>query len=73
MISENATESSRPVEEFLDVIDQHWVTPRELELVTDRVAEIFLGPERDSGRPIMAEIFEWGMKVRPPGHIPIRW
>jgi hypothetical protein len=47
------------VEEFLDVIDRHWVTLRELELVTDREAEVFLGPERDSGRPIVVEIFEW--------------
>lgn len=47
------------VDEFLEVIDRHWVTLRDLELVTDREVEVFLGPERDSGRPIVVEIFEW--------------
>ncbi len=47
------------VNEFLEVIDRHWVTLRERELVTDREVEILLGPERDSGRPIVVEISEW--------------
>jgi hypothetical protein len=47
------------VEDFLEVMDRHWVTLRELELVTDREVEVYLGPERGSGRPIVIEIFDW--------------
>jgi hypothetical protein len=47
------------VDEFLEIIDRHWTTLRELELVTDREVEVFLGPERDTGEPVVIEIFEW--------------
>jgi hypothetical protein len=47
------------VDDFLEIIDRHWVTLRELELVTDREVEVYLGSERDSGRPIVVEIFDW--------------
>jgi hypothetical protein len=47
------------VDDFLAIIDRHWVTLRELELVTDREPEVYLGSERDSGRPIVIEIFDW--------------
>jgi hypothetical protein len=47
------------VDEFLEVIDRHWVILRELELVTDRDAEVYLGPERGTGGPLVIEIFDW--------------
>ena len=47
------------VDEFLDLIDGHWTMLRELELVTDRDVEVFVGPERDTGEPVVIEIFEW--------------
>jgi hypothetical protein len=47
------------VDEFLEIIDQHAATLRRLELITDREVEVFLGPERDSGQPVVIEIFEW--------------
>ena len=37
------------VDEFLAVIDRHWVILRELELVTDRDVEVYLGPEGGQG------------------------
>lgn len=47
------------VDEFLDVIDRHWVTLRELELVTDRDVEVYLGTERETQAPLVVEIFDW--------------
>jgi hypothetical protein len=47
------------VDEFLDIIDRHWVTLREIELVTDRDVEVYLGPDRETGGPVVIEIFEW--------------
>ena len=47
------------VDEFLGIIDQHCSTLRELELITDREVEVFLGKERDTGQPVVVEIFEW--------------
>ena len=47
------------VEEFLQIIDRHGATLRELELITDREVEVFVGPERDTGEPVVIEIFEW--------------
>ena len=47
------------VEEFLEVVDRHCATLRELELITDREVEVFVGPERDTGAPVVVEIFEW--------------
>lgn len=47
------------MEEFLQIVDRHCATLRELELITDREVEVFLGPERDTGEPVVIEIFEW--------------
>jgi hypothetical protein len=47
------------VEEFLEIIDRHSTTLRELELITDREVEVFAGAERDTGGPVVIEIFEW--------------
>jgi quinol monooxygenase YgiN len=47
------------VDEFLAVIDRHWATLRELELVTDRDAEVYLGDDRDHGGPLVVEVFDW--------------
>jgi hypothetical protein len=47
------------VDDFLDIIDRHCAMLRELELVTDRQVEVFLGPERDTSEPVIIEIFEW--------------
>lgn len=47
------------IRDFLEVIDRHWSILRHLELVTDREVEVFLGDERETGRPLVVEIFEW--------------
>jgi quinol monooxygenase YgiN len=47
------------LDEFLDVIDRHWATLRELELVTDRDAEVYVGDDRDGGGPLVVEVFDW--------------
>lgn len=47
------------VEEFLEIVDRHCATLRELELITDREVELFVGPERDTGQPVVIEIFDW--------------
>jgi hypothetical protein len=47
------------VDEFLDIIDRHWVTLRDLELVTDRPAEVFIGDEKAAPGPLVVELFEW--------------
>jgi len=47
------------VDEFLEVIDRHCTTLRELELITDQEVELFVGAERDTGEPVVIEIFEW--------------
>lgn len=47
------------VEEFLELIDRHCTTLREFELITDREIEVFVGQERDTGEPVVIEIFEW--------------
>jgi hypothetical protein len=47
------------VDEFLEIIDRHWVTLRDLDLVTDRDVEVFTGTERSTGGPLVVEIFEW--------------
>jgi hypothetical protein len=46
-------------DEFLEIIDRHWATLRELELVTDRPPEVFVGPERQAEGPVVIEIFDW--------------
>ena len=47
------------VDAFLDVIDRHWRVLHDLELVTDREVEVFVGTERGTERPLVVEIFEW--------------
>ncbi|MGH3466627.1 MAG: hypothetical protein ACRDQF_02695 [Thermocrispum sp.] len=44
---------------FLEIIDRHWTTLRDLELVTDRAPEVYLGSERGLARPLVIEIFDW--------------
>lgn len=46
-------------DEFLEIIDRHWATLRELELVTDRPPEVYMGSERTAEGPIIVEIFDW--------------
>ncbi|MDQ3734711.1 MAG: hypothetical protein M3400_12095 [Actinomycetota bacterium] len=46
-------------EDFEDVLRLHQRALRELELVTDRPFETFLGEERGIGGPWFVEIFEW--------------
>ena len=41
------------------MIDRHWVTLRELELVSDREAEVYLGEDREVGGPLVVEVFDW--------------
>ena len=47
------------VEQFLKLIERHWSIMRGLDLITDREAEVFVGQERGTGRPLVFEIFEW--------------
>jgi len=47
------------IDQFLEIVDRHWSTLRDLELVSDREPEVFLGAERASGRPLVVEIFDW--------------
>ena len=47
------------VDEFLEIIDHHWTILREADLVTDRDVQVYVGPERESGEPVVVEIFEW--------------
>lgn len=47
------------VDDFLEVIDRHWTILREAELVTDRDVQVYVGPERGTGEPVVVEIFEW--------------
>ena len=46
-------------DEFLAIIDQHTVTLRDLELITDREVEVYLGAEKDIAGPLVIEIFDW--------------
>jgi hypothetical protein len=46
-------------DEFLDIIDRHTSTLRELELVTDRETEVYLGSEKGVDGPFIIEIFDW--------------
>lgn len=47
------------VDDFLEVVDRHWATLRDLELVTDREPEVFVGEERETGGPLVVELFDW--------------
>lgn len=46
-------------EDFLAVVDRHWPVLRELELVTDREPEVYLGREKGVEGPFVIEVFEW--------------
>ena len=46
-------------EEFLAVVDRHEATLRELELVTDRQPEVYLGSEKGVAGPLVIEVFDW--------------
>jgi hypothetical protein len=46
-------------EEFLGILDSHTATLRELELVTDREVEVYLGTERGVDGPFIIEVFDW--------------
>ena len=41
------------VEQFLTLIERHWSIMRGLDLITDREAEVFVGQERGTGRPLV--------------------
>lgn len=47
------------VDEFLEIVDRHWATLRDLELVTEREPDVYLGDERETGRPLIVEVFDW--------------
>jgi hypothetical protein len=47
------------VDEFLEIVERHWSTLRDLELVTDRQPEVYVGTERETGGPLVVEIFDW--------------
>jgi|ERR671919_387662 hypothetical protein len=46
-------------DDFLEIVDRHWIALHELELVTDREAEVYLGSEQGVDGPLVIEIFEW--------------
>ena len=46
-------------EEFLEIIDRHWIILRELELVAERDVEVYLGFEQGIDGPLVIEIFDW--------------
>jgi hypothetical protein len=47
------------VDEFLEIVDRHWATLRELELVTEREPEVYLGDEKETSGPTVVEVFDW--------------
>jgi quinol monooxygenase YgiN len=47
------------VEAFLDVIDRHAAAMRDLDLITSREVEVFVGEERETNGPLVVEIFDW--------------
>jgi hypothetical protein len=46
-------------DEFLAVVERHEATLRELELVTDREPEVYLGSEKGAEGPLVIEVFDW--------------
>jgi hypothetical protein len=46
-------------EQFLEILDRHTVVLRDLELVTDREVELYLGAERGVEGPLVVEVFDW--------------
>ena len=53
------------VDAFLEVVDRHWATLRDLELATDREPEVYLGTERETGGPLVVEVFDWAGEDAP--------
>src|SRR5688500_6203510 len=46
-------------EQFLEVLDRHNIVLRDLELVTDRATEVYVGAERGVEGPFVVEVFDW--------------
>ncbi len=46
-------------EQFKDVLRRHATALRDLELVTDRPFQVYLGAEKNVEGPLFVEIFEW--------------
>lgn len=46
-------------EQFKDILRHHAATLRELELVTDRPFQVYLGSEKHIEGPLFVEVFEW--------------
>jgi hypothetical protein len=44
---------------FLDILAAHHRTLRELELVTDRQVEVYVGQDKGDGLPLIIEVFDW--------------
>lgn len=47
------------VDDFLALLDQHAPILRRLGLVSDEPTRVYLGEEKESGGPLVIEIFEW--------------
>jgi len=46
-------------DELLDVVERHNAVLRELDLVTDREVEVYIGAEKGIEGPLVIEVFEW--------------
>ncbi|HEY8546397.1 MAG TPA: hypothetical protein VIL36_15165 [Acidimicrobiales bacterium] len=46
-------------DQFLEILDRHEATLRELELITDREAELYVGTEKGVDGPLIVELFDW--------------
>ena len=47
------------VDELLALITEHRALLRELELVTDRPEELYIGGDQDGSGPLIVKIFQW--------------
>ncbi len=47
------------LDQYLAILDAHWPLLRDLELVTDREQEIYVGAEQGIDGPYIIEIFDW--------------
>src|SRR5689334_1859845 len=45
--------------EFLEILSAHERTLRDLELITDRQPEVYVGQDKGNGQPIIIEVFDW--------------
>lgn len=45
--------------EFLEIVERHWTTLHEAELVTAREPEVYTGTEKGTRAPVVVEIFDW--------------